>query len=79
MANASSGTSLSTRNSESTVMRHLLIDDRGQDLVEYVLLGATIALASLTAMTAFPGIINVVYTGWDNATQGLFLPPDPTP
>ena len=35
MANASSGTSLSTRNSESTVMRHLLIDDRGQDLVEF--------------------------------------------
>ena len=34
------GTSLSTRNNESTVMRHLLIDDRGQDLVEYVLLGA---------------------------------------
>ena len=35
MANASSGTSLSTRNSESTVMRHLLMDDRGQDLVEF--------------------------------------------
>ena len=79
MANASSGTSLSARNSESTVMRHFLIDDRGQDLVEYVLLGATIALASLTAMTAFPGVINAVYVGWDNATQGLWYPADPTP
>jgi Flp pilus assembly pilin Flp len=79
MANASSGTSLSARNSESTVMRHFLIDDRGQDLVEYVLLGATIALASLTAMTAFPGIINALYIGWDNATQGLWYPADPTP
>ena len=36
-------------------------DDRGQDLVEYVLLGATVALAGLAAMQAFPGIASAVY------------------
>ena len=61
------------------MLRRLLIDDRGQDLVEYVLLGAVFAFASLTAMSAFPGIINTLYTGWDNATQGLWYPADPTP
>jgi len=59
-------------------MRHLLFDDRGQDLVEYVLLGAVIAFASLTAMNVFPGIINAVYTSWINSTQGLWYPADPT-
>ena len=79
MAPAPSAPLARTNTHVTAVMRRLLIDDRGQDLVEYVLLGATIAFASLTAMTAFPGIINAIYTGWDNTTQGLNLPPDPTP
>ena len=50
------GTSRSNARETTTVMRHLLFDDRGQDLVEYVLLGAVIAFASLTAMNVFPPV-----------------------
>jgi len=60
-----------------TFIHRLLIDDCGQDLVEYVLLGATVALAGLTAMSVFPGVINAVYASWDAATQALWYPPDP--
>jgi Flp pilus assembly pilin Flp len=58
-------------------VRRLLTDDRGQDLVEYVLLGATVALASLAAMQAFPGMAYALYTGWDTAQQSLWYPQPP--
>ena len=58
-------------------LRGLWIDDRGQDLVEYVLLGATLALASVAAMQAFPGILSAVYASWDNMQQSLWYPPAP--
>ena len=60
-----------------TFVRRLWIDDRGQDLVEYLLLGATIALAGLAAMQAFPAMANALYTGWDNAQQNLWYPQAP--
>ena len=58
-------------------LRHLITDDRGQDLVEYVLLGATIALTSLVLMNVFPGVMAAVYTSWENAVQGLWYPQAP--
>jgi Flp pilus assembly pilin Flp len=61
-----------------TCLRRVWIDERGQDLVEYALLGATVALAGLTAMQLMPGIINSVYASWDAATQSLWYPPAPT-
>ena len=60
-------------------LRRLLIDDRGQDLVEYVLLGATVALAGITAMNTFPAIVSAVYASWDNAQQELWYPDPPAP
>ena len=62
-----------------TFLRRLLIDDRGQDLVEYVLLGATVALAGFAAMAAFPGIASAVYASWDTAQQELWYPAPPAP
>jgi Flp pilus assembly pilin Flp len=60
-----------------TFVRRLWIDDRGQDLVEYVLLGATIALAGLAAMQAFPAMAAALYAGWDGAQQSLWYPQPP--
>ena len=60
-----------------TFVRRLLIDDRGQDLVEYLLLGATIALAGLAAMQAFPAMAGALYAGWDTAQQDLWYPLPP--
>jgi Flp pilus assembly pilin Flp len=58
-------------------LHHLIRDDRGQDLVEYVLLGATVALASLVLMNVFPGVMNAVYVSWINQTQALWYPQNP--
>jgi Flp pilus assembly pilin Flp len=60
-----------------TFMRRLLIDERGQDLVEYVLLGATIAIAAIVGISAIGPAISAVYASWDAASQGLWYPPDP--
>jgi Flp pilus assembly pilin Flp len=60
-----------------SLLRRLWIDDRGQDLVEYVLLGATVALAGLAVMEAFPGMAKDLYTGWDLAQQSLWYPQPP--
>jgi Flp pilus assembly pilin Flp len=54
-----------------------LTEDDGQDLVEYVLLGATIAFAGLVTMNEFEVVINAVYTSWDTATQAVWEPQDP--
>jgi Flp pilus assembly pilin Flp len=59
------------------MIRRLLIDDSGQDLVEYVLLGATIALSSLVLATVFPGVMNFVYTSWQTARESLWYPAPP--
>jgi Flp pilus assembly pilin Flp len=59
-------------------LRQLLIDDRGQDLVEYTLLGATIATTSLVLMNVFPGVMNAVYASWQAATDALWYPQAPT-
>jgi Flp pilus assembly pilin Flp len=59
------------------VMRRLWNDDRGQDLVEYVLLGASVALAGMAALGAFPGIAQFVYSSWDTAQQNLWYPAPP--
>jgi Flp pilus assembly pilin Flp len=59
------------------LLQRVLTDDRGQDLVEYVLLGSLIAFAGLAAMQAFPGIASAVYASWDNAQQSLWYPQPP--
>ena len=59
------------------LLQRLLSDDRGQDLVEYVLLGSLVAFAGLAAMQAFPGMASAVFASWDNAQQSLWYPPPP--
>ena len=39
-------------------MRRLITETEGQDLIEYALLAALIALAAITAMTNLGGAIN---------------------
>jgi len=64
-------------------MTHLLsrwlAEDDGQDLVEYALLGATVAFSSLLVMNNFDDVIRVVYASWDGATQAIWEPQAPTP
>jgi hypothetical protein len=58
-------------------LRSWATDDRGQDLVEYVLLGATVAFAGLLVMNTFDEVINAVYVSWDTSTQEIWEPQDP--
>jgi Flp pilus assembly pilin Flp len=60
-----------------TFIRRLIADDRGQDLVEYILLGTMVALASLILANVFPGVMSAVYVSWDAATQALWYPDAP--
>jgi len=52
-------------------------DRRAQDLVEYALLGASLALAGFLVMSTMDNVINAVYTTWDTATQAIWEPEDP--
>ena len=61
------------------LLRRALADQRGQDLVEYTLLGATVAFAGLLAMSTFGTVINTVYTSWETVTDGLWYPQPPAP
>jgi len=59
------------------LLNRWLANDTGQNLLEYVLLGATIALAGLVVMNTFDDVINAVYASWDTGTQAIWEPEDP--
>lgn len=52
-------------------------DERGQDLIEYVLLGATLAFAGFLVLSNMDDVISAVYTSWDAGTQAIWEPEDP--
>lgn len=52
------------------VFHRLLCDDDGQDLIEYALLAALIALAAITAMTNLGGAINGKFSSVSSSLQG---------
>ena len=58
-------------------LRHLLQDDRGQDLIEYALLSAFIGVVSIAAWGVIEGRLGGAYTNFDADTQALWETPDP--
>lgn len=52
-------------------------DEQGQDLVEYVLLGAFVALATMAGLKAIENVIGAEYVEWDTDEQNLWIPPEP--
>jgi Flp pilus assembly pilin Flp len=59
------------------VLNRWFADRRGQDLVEYALLGTALAFAGFLVMSTMDDVINAVYTSWDTATQAIWEPEDP--
>jgi len=45
-----------------TAMKRVLVEEEGQDLIEYALLAAFIALAAVAAITQLGTAINNIYT-----------------
>jgi hypothetical protein len=58
-----------------------LVDDRGQDLIEYALLSSAIGLAGYLALNFLTDAMNTTYTSWDTAVQSdaAVEVPDPVP
>ena len=64
----------------STVWRfvaNLSKDEQGQDLVEYALLGAFVAIATIVGLRAIQSAIGNQYGTWDTGEQNLWEPPQP--
>jgi Flp pilus assembly pilin Flp len=54
-----------------------LFDDTGQDLIEYGLLAASIAVVGILTWDAIRTNLGAKYTGWDTGVQGIWEPSDP--
>jgi Flp pilus assembly pilin Flp len=58
-------------------LHRLLVDDDGQDLVEYALLAALVAIASVGVLSGLQTVMGTTYTSWDTKTQALSCMPNP--
>ena len=60
------------------MLLRFLIDDRGQDLIEYALLSATIGICAVAAWNLIPQAIHDAYVNWDTEIQDISsCTPDP--
>ena len=60
-----------------TLLRQLIRDDGGQDLIEYALLTGAIGIVGVAAWNAVGGGIGTAYTGWDTGVQNIWEAPNP--
>ena len=62
---------------QQPLIRRLLKDERGQDIIEYVLLTAALGVSSIAIWPLIAASIGQSYTTLDAQTQGLWMPPNP--
>jgi Flp pilus assembly pilin Flp len=55
----------------------LLVDDDGQDLVEYALLSAIISVAMILAIPSIRTKMGTLFTGWGQQVQSISIPNAP--
>ena len=60
-----------------TLLRRVVAADEGQDVVEYALLAALVALASVAAIHAVQTRMQTTYVSWSTAAQSCWQMPDP--
>ena len=61
----------------TSLLTRLVTDEQGQDLVEYALLTATVAVAALLGIAATRRRDQFGLQGWDTRTQDLWEPQAP--
>jgi Flp pilus assembly pilin Flp len=61
------------------VLREWLSDERGQDLIEYMLLATFVAIVSYLGVQAIGINMNTSYRAWDTQTQDIWEVPAPIP
>ncbi len=59
------------------LIQRLLRDDRGQDVIEYALLMAGLAIVGIATWPAITTAIGQAYGRLDNNSQGLWRVPNP--
>ena len=58
-------------------LRRWLLDDSGQDLIEYGLLASIIAIAGILVLPAIKTAMGVSFAGWGTALNNLWAPNNP--
>ena len=61
------------------LMAAFIRDDRGQDMIEYALLTATIGIAGIAAWTAVRTSIGTTYGAFNTGVWNLWESPNPKP
>ena len=59
------------------LLKRLAVEANGQDLVEYALLAAFIALAGLVTLQGIETSLHDAYGNWDRHSQDLWVVPAP--
>ena len=60
------------------LVRRLVADDTGQDLIEYALLTTFIGFAGILAWSLVGNAISGTYTSWVSGVDSLTVPPAPS-
>jgi Flp pilus assembly pilin Flp len=59
------------------LLARLLVEESGQDLIEYALLTTFIGLAGGIGLSLIRPAINGTYVSWNTSMNTLWEPPDP--
>jgi Flp pilus assembly pilin Flp len=59
------------------VVAAFIDEEEGQDLVEYALLGAFVAIVTMAGLRVIENAIGSEYVNWDQDEQDLWRPPNP--
>ena len=60
------------------VIKALVTEEEGQDLLEYALLGALVAILTIVGLRLIEGVIGAEYGRLDRDEQDLWIPPNPS-
>lgn len=60
-----------------SILRRLRRDSRAQDLLEYAMLTALVAIIGVAVWALIEARLGQAYATYDADTQGLWAPPDP--
>lgn len=58
---------------------HVIVDDSGQDLIEYALLTSVFAFATIAGMALLSQAMNSTYSAWDTGFQDDYYVEVPDP
>ena len=67
----------SKTNMQGRSLRRTLLDDSGQDLIEYGLLAAIIAIAGILVLPTIATKMGVSFGNWGNNVYNLWAPNNP--